>query len=242
VRGYRPKGDNPARWSGHIEEALPARTTLTRKYAALPYAEVPDFIAKLSLQRGVGPKAMEFMILTAGRSIEVKDARWSEIDLEKRLWIIPAPRMKEKREHRLPLPDRAIAILKELPREGEFVFIGGWKNHPIGKNTFLKLIRGLGHEHVTAHGFRSSFRDWAGETTSFPADVCEVALSHLVGGKVLACVWRIKRLRLPEIEHPLGSSSQSVAQAVSAIRATFCSKNASARLVLARCSPFATSV
>jgi integrase len=181
VRGLRA-GDNPARWAGHLEEALPARTQATKHHVALPYGEVPGFVAKLTEQVGVPPKALEFLILTAARSSEVIGALWSEIDLDKRLWIIPAERMKERREHRVPLTDRAIQILNGLPREAEFVFIGARKDKPLGKNAFLKLIWSMDLD-VTTHGFRSSFRDWAGETTAFPPDVCEAALAHVVGSK-----------------------------------------------------------
>ncbi len=181
MRGLRT-GDNPARWAGHLEEALPAKTQVTKHHTALPYAEVPAFVAQLADQTGVNSKALEFLILTAARSGEVLGARWSEIDLDKKLWTIPAARMKEKKEHRVPLVDRAIAILKGLPREGDFVFIGARKNMPLGKNAFLKLIWTMGRDDITIHGFRSSFRDWAGETTGFPAEVCEAALSHAIGG------------------------------------------------------------
>ena len=183
VRGLRT-GDNPARWSGHLEEALPAKTRVTKHYTALPYADMPTFVAELTKQRGVSPKALGFLILTAARSGEVIGARWDEIDLDKKLWVIPAERMKEKKEHRVPLVERALAILKELPHEGDFVFIGARRNMPLGKNSFLKLIWAMTRDDITVHGFRSSFRDWAGETTAFPADICEVALSHAVGGKV----------------------------------------------------------
>jgi integrase len=182
VRSLRT-GDNPARWAGHLEEALPAKTRVTEHHTALPYADVPAFVAQLGQKIGVSPKALEFLILTAARSGEVIGARWPEIDVDKKLWVIPGPRMKEKKEHRVPLTDRAIEILNGLPREGDFVFIGSRKNAPLGKNSFWKLIEAMGHD-VTTHGFRSSFRDWAGETTAFPADICEVALAHAVGGKV----------------------------------------------------------
>lgn len=181
VRGFR-SADNPARWSGHLEEALPPKTAVTKHHSALPYSEVPAFVAELTKQIGVPPLALEFLILTAARSGEVRGATWSEIDLDRKLWVIPKERMKEKREHRVPLTDRALAILKALPREGDFVFIGSRKNAPLGKNAFLKLIWGMKRDDITIHGFRSSFRDWAGETTSFPADVCEAALSHAIGG------------------------------------------------------------
>jgi integrase len=183
VRGFR-SGDNPARWAGHLEEALPAKSHETKHHPRLHYDKVPAFVAKLAEQEGVPPRALEFLILTAARSGEVIGARWDEIDLDNKLWVIPAPRMKEKREHRVPLTERACAILRDLPREGEFVFIGARKNKPLGKNIFLWLISEMGHEEITVHGFRSSFRDWAGETTAFPADICEVALSHKLGGQV----------------------------------------------------------
>jgi integrase len=181
VHGLRT-GDNPARWKGHLSQALPAKTQDTENFAALPYADVPGFVAALADQRGIAPKALEFLILTAARSGEVIGARWDEIDFEEKRWVIPGPRMKQKSEHRVPLTARAITILKELPREGDYVFIGAKAGHPLGKNAFLKLIWAMGRQDITVHGFRSSFRDWAGETTSFPPDLCEVALAHKFGG------------------------------------------------------------
>jgi integrase len=201
VHGLRT-GDNPARWKGHLSEALPAKTEDTQHFARLPYSEVPAFVASLADQRGIAPKALEFLILTAARSGEVIGARWDEIDFEEKRWVIPGPRMKQKNEHRVPLVARAIAILRELPREGEYVFIGAKAGHPLGKNAFLKLIWAMGRQDITIHGFRSSFRDWAGEDTAFPADVCEVALAHAVGGKVQIAYQRgdllDKRRRLME--------------------------------------------
>jgi len=189
VRGYRT-GDNPARWSGHLEEALPAKTTVAKHHAAMPYVDVSDFVARLQQQIGIPPRALEFLILTAARTGEVTGALWSEIDLDNKIWVVPGPRMKEKREHRVPLTDRSIAILKELPREGNFVFIGARKGLPLGRNTFLNLLEAMGHDDVTTHGFRSSFRDWCGESTSFASDICEVALSHVVGGQVITSYQR----------------------------------------------------
>jgi integrase len=173
VRGLRT-GDNPARWERHLEEALPNKAKATH-HPALPYKEVPTFIAKLGEVRG---EALEFLMLTAARSGEVIGAPWYEIDIQARLWIIPGPRMKEKKEHRVPLTDRAIEILKALPREdgNPFVFTGR-KNKPLGKNTFFKLLEAMELD-VTTHGFRSSFRTWASDKTHFPADICEAALSH----------------------------------------------------------------
>ena len=201
VRGFRV-GDNPARWSGHLEEALPAVTRKPAHHAALPYKEVPAFIVELNSLAGITPRAMEFLILCASRSGEVVKARWNEVTLDAvpvmtrdgdgrestvmgPCWIVPAQRMKEKVQHRIPLSARAVKILEELPREkgNDFIFIGTRKGKPIGSNAFGKLIKAMKHD-VTTHGFRSSFRDWAGEVTAFPADVCEVALAHKIGGKV----------------------------------------------------------
>jgi integrase len=206
VRGFR-SGDNPARWAGHLEEALPRIARQPKHHAALPFRVVPDFIAELNNLAGIAPRALEFLILCASRSGEVVGARWSEVtldavpvmtrDAEGRettvtgpVWIIPASRMKEGVQHRVPLSDRAVAILKNIEREkgNDFVFIGSRKGKPLGNNELLKLIWAMGSKtpayDVTIHGFRSSFRDWAGEVTSYPADVCEVALAHKIGGKV----------------------------------------------------------
>jgi len=195
VRGLRA-GDNPARWTGHLQHTLSEKPSQNNHFAAMSYKDVPDFVAKLREMEGVPPRALEFTILTASRSTEVMLARWDEIDLEKKLWTIPAPRMKEKREHRVPLTDRALKILKDLPREvSGFVFIGSRKNKPLGKNAFLKLLWSMKIDDYTVHGFRSSFRDWAGEETDLPADLAEVALSHVVGGRVQTAYQRGDLLR-----------------------------------------------
>jgi integrase len=204
ARGYR-SGDNPARWDQLKFAKLPAKPK-SKKYKALSYKELPALVAELSHAEDahVPPKALQFLILTAARSGEVIGARWPEIELRAvpvetmdddgtprtvmgPVWIIPAERMKEKKSHRVPLSDRAVEILKALPRESDsddgFVFIGRRKNAPLGKNAFYKMLEAMKIE-VTTHGFRSSFRDWAGEETNFPAGLAEVALSHAVGGKV----------------------------------------------------------
>jgi integrase len=172
VRGLR-SGDNPARWEKHLSEALPDKAKATH-HPSLPFAEVPAFVQRLRKERG---EALEFLLLTAARSVEVREAPWSEIDLEARLWIIPGPRMKEKKEHRVPLTGRAIEILKGVPREGEYVFIGSRKGQPLGTNAFFYQLEAMKVD-VTTHGFRSSFRTWAGEKTHFTPDIAEAALSH----------------------------------------------------------------
>jgi integrase len=197
ARGYR-SGDNPAKWDQLKFAKLPAKPK-TNHHPALSYKDLPAFVAELAKVRG---EALEFLILTAARSIEVIGAKWAEIETRAvpvqttdddgmprtvmgPVWIIPAERMKEKKSHLVPLADRAVEILKGLPRDDDdgFVFIGRRKNAPLGKNSFYKLLIQMNRD-VTTHGFRSSFRDWAGEETSFPADLAEVALSHAVGGKV----------------------------------------------------------
>jgi integrase len=202
VRGYR-NGENPARWQGHLAEVLPAsaKAAKAKHYKALPYSEAPAFVAQLASHQGIGPKALEFLILTAARTNEVLGARRSEIDLEAKLWTIPPERMKEPEEHRVPLTARAIEILQSLPTEGDFVFIGSRPNALLGKNTFLKLIKLMGHD-VTGHGFRSTFRDWAGDRTHFPREIIEAALAHKVGNAVELAYRRgdalVKRRKLME--------------------------------------------
>jgi integrase len=198
VRGYR-EGENPARWRGHLDKLLPA-TSKVRKvehYAALPYAELSAFLGRLREQEGAAAQALEFAILTAARTSEVLGACWSEIDLHAKVWTIPAGRMKAGREHRVPLSDRALAILKAGKPANEtaaisqkFVFIGGKLGLPLSNMAFLMLLRRMKRDDLTAHGFRSTFRDWCAERTSFPSEVAEMALAHMVGDKVEAAYRR----------------------------------------------------
>jgi len=182
ARGYR-SGENPAAWS-IISNVLPAPSKLARveNHPALPHARIPEFLAKLRTRSGNAARAMEFTILTAARSGETIGARWGEIDLATKTWTIPANRMKAAKEHRVPLSARAVAILEAMPREADndFIFVGPTRAG-LSHAAKINLIRRLGYPDVTVHGFRSTFRDWAGETTSFPHDVCEAALAHLRG-------------------------------------------------------------
>ena len=193
VRGFRA-GDNPARWRGHLDKLLPARGKVkpVKHQAALPYAEMPTFMADLRSRDGISARALELTILTAGRTGEVIGARWSEFDVEAKVWTIPAERMKGGREHRVPLNDRAVAILTALPREGDgdgFVFIGARADRPLSNMAMLELMRGLRPGYVP-HGFRSTFRDWAAETTNYQNHIVEMALAHVVGDKVEAAYRR----------------------------------------------------
>jgi integrase len=201
VQGWRD-GENPAAWTGNLEHALPAPGTFTvvKHHAALPFADMPDFMTQLAGREGMGARALEFLILTAARTGEVIGARWSEINLEGKLWTIPAARMKAKKEHRQPLSDRAIAILKALPREADFVFPGASKGVPISNMAMAELLKRMGRLDITVHGFRSTFRDWAAEKTTYPNQVLEMALAHAIGDKVEAAYRRgdliAKRVRL----------------------------------------------
>jgi integrase len=178
-------GDNPARWKGHLDAVLPKRSKVQKviNHSALPYARLPQFMTALRQQSEIGARAAELMILTATRTGEVRFAAWSEIELDGRLWIIPAARMKVERDHRVPLSGPAIALLSRLPRDRDLVFPG------LGQHAILKALKRANSE-ITAHGFRSTFRDWCAEQTSFPSEVAEMALAHAVGDKVEAAYRR----------------------------------------------------
>jgi integrase len=201
VRGWR-QGDNPARWRGHLDKLLPKKVKVARAkqaatgrgehHAAMPYAEIGGFLAKLRQQNGIAAAALEFAILTAARTGEVIAARWEEIDPAERMWTVPAARMKAGREHRVPLSPAALAILNRTPQERRqgLVFPGAVPARPISNMAMLMLLRRLGRDDITVHGFRSTFRDWAAERTNFPAEVAEMALAHAVGDKVEAAYRR----------------------------------------------------
>ncbi len=184
AKGLRT-GENPARWKGHLALTLPKRQKLQRgHHAALPYADLPAFLKRLRLVRGMSAFALEFAILTAARSGEVRSARWSEIDLARAVWTVPAERMKAGREHRVPLSPRAVEILgllNQIKQEPDaLVFPGQKRGAPLSDMSLTALLRRL-EVNATAHGFRSSFRDWAGDHTTFPREVAEAALAHAVG-------------------------------------------------------------
>ena len=193
VRGYR-QGDNPARWKGHLDKLLPkpGKVATVTHHAALPFAEVGAFMADLRQQAGTGARALEFAILTAARSGEIRGATWAEIDQGARQWIIPAERMKAGKEHRIPLSDAAVAILDQMrARElGTFIFPGAKDGKPLSDMTLTAAMRRMGRGDLTAHGFRSTFRDWAGETTAYPREVIEHALAHQLKDKAEAAYAR----------------------------------------------------
>lgn len=191
---------NPARWRGHLDKLLPRPSRLKKvtHHPAMPYAEVPGFMAELSENGSVSALALQFLILTATRTNEVLQAQWQEIDLKNAIWTIPAERMKARREHRVPLSDAAMNILAAVPKiEGNpFVFPGARHGRPLSNMALLQLMRGMGYgtkgdrENYVPHGFRSSFRDWSGEVSSFPRDVAEMALAHAIENKVEAAYRR----------------------------------------------------
>ena len=166
ARGFIDRNEaNPARWRGHLDKLLPKRAKLKRgHHAAMPYADVPAFVADLRERRATAARALEYCILTAARSGEVLAARWVEIDFDEKVWTIPAGRTKAAREHRVPLSDRALALLNEMEagRTGEFIFPGQRQGRPLSGMAFEMLLRRF-RSPYTAHGFRSSFRDWAGK-------------------------------------------------------------------------------
>ena len=185
AKGFR-NGENPARWRGHLDHLLPRQSKLARgHHAAMPYEDVASFIASLQKREASAAQALELCILTAARSGEVLGMQWSEIDLERKIWTVPATRMKAGREHRVPLSPRAVAILGQLEKvkAGEFVFPGQARNRPLSNMAMEMILRRMKIENATVHGFRSSFRDWAGNVSNFPRELVETALAHVIGDK-----------------------------------------------------------
>ena len=185
AKGWRT-GENPARWKGHLDHILPPRKRLTRgHHKAMPHRDAPALVARLRGLGSISAKALEFCILTAARSGEVLNARWSEFNLQEAIWTVPATRMKAGREHRVPLEGRALAIVKELAeaKVGDYVFPGAKKGRPLSVMSMTMVMRRLKQE-FTVHGFRSAFRDWASEETSFAREVAEQALAHIIENAV----------------------------------------------------------
>jgi integrase len=181
ARKYRT-GENPARWRGHLDKLLakPSKIQKTEHHSALPYAEIHGFINQLHQQEGIAAKCLEFTILTAARTGESIGATWDEIDLAAKIWTIPAERMKASREHRVPLSIHALSILKEMAavRQNNYVFPGTKKG--LSNMAMLAVLKRMDRAAITVHGFRSSFRDWAAESTAYPSEVMEMALAHAI--------------------------------------------------------------
>jgi integrase len=185
AKGYR-SGENPAAWRGHLDHLLPKQSRLSRgHHAAMAYADVPAFMGELRKRDATAARALEFAILAAARSAEVLGARWAEIELDAKVWTVPAERMKAGREHRVPLSDPAVAILEEMgaAKTSEFVFPGAKPRRPLSVMALEMVLRRMKVENVTVHGFRSAFRDWAGNETAFPRELAEHALAHVIGDR-----------------------------------------------------------
>lgn len=219
------KGDNPARWEGHLDQVLPRKGDIApvKHHAALAYTELPAFMTELRAFDSIGARALEYTILVAARSGETIGAKWNEINFDTATWTVPASRMKAGKEHRVPLSSAAIKLLKELPREdgNPFVFIGKFANG-ISSFPMRNTLSLMGRTGITVHGFRSTFRDWRAETTGYPNHVVEQALAHTISNAVEAAYRRgdlfAKRIRLMEDWGKYCSSSASSRKNVVSIR------------------------
>jgi len=199
ARKYR-EPTNPARWQGHLDTILPKPTSIQkrRNHPAMPYKDIAAFWKQLSSMDSTSSKALRFLILTATRTSEVLNATWDEISLEDKIWVIPAERMKAKKEHRVPLSKQAIHLLAELPRFAgcNYLFPGAKENSPLSNMSLITIMRKPGYHKgselgdYVPHGFRSTFRDWAGEVSNYPRDVAEMALAHTIDNKVEAAYRR----------------------------------------------------
>ncbi len=220
------EGQNPAAWRGHLGNLLPSRTSVqkVRHHPALDYRKMGEFMAELRNRETHSAKGLEFLILTAARTSEVLEATWDEIDGD--VWAIPAERMKMERPHRVPLSAQALSILKYMKpiRNSEYIFPGIKKDRPMSNMTFLKLLERMGHGDLTAHGFRSSFRDWIGETTAYQNEVAELALAHVIANKAEASYRRDvmldKRVRLMKDWADYCNRTQEITDNVQPIRGT----------------------
>lgn len=184
VQGYR-SGENPATWRGNLELLLPrVPKGAQRHHAAMPYQEVPAFVARLGRRDGLAARALELLIHTAARTSEMLEATWSEFDLDDCLWTIPADRMKAGRMHRVPLTAPVVELIKTLPTQSEFLFPGMKPNKPLSNMAMMQVLRRMSVEGVTVHGFRSSFRDWAADVAHAPREIAEAALAHQIGSEV----------------------------------------------------------
>jgi integrase len=212
-------GDNPA---SLIHHALPRLKTKAKNRPALPYGELYAFMKKLSAVEGIAARALEFAILTATRTDETRLAVWDEIDFENKRWNIPADRMKMGKPHSVPLAPRALELLKSLPKEGAFIFMGSKAGEPLGDKALLNTVQSIRPD-VTTHGFRSTFRTWAGETTSFARDVLEMALAHDENGETEKAYARVdlfaKRVPLMTAWERFCYSSPAKGATVTPIRA-----------------------
>jgi len=220
-------GDNPALWRGHLDKLLPKPSKVANEdpHAALPWSEIGAFMVALRAMQGSGARAMEIIILTATRTSEVLNAKWAEIDLDAKLWTIPKERMKAFKEHRVPLSDAVVTLLKavkEESTEGKYIFNGKKKDSALSNMACLATLKRMERTDITVHGFRSTFRDWVSETTSYPRDVAEMALAHTIENKSEAAYRRgdlIEKRRALMSDWAAHCAAVHVAADVVAIRA-----------------------
>jgi integrase len=193
VSKYRV-GENPARWRGHLENLLanPNKIAPATNFPALPWREIAEFMAQLVQREGAAALAVQFAILTACRSGEVRGATWAEIDWDAKVWTVPAKRMKAGKEHRVPLSTAAMAVLQQMPRDGAFIFSGRTRDTALSDMSLTAVLRRMGRGDITVHGFRSTFRDWCAEAAgnAFSRETCEHALAHSLSNKVEAAYRR----------------------------------------------------
>jgi integrase len=193
AQGFRD-GETPARWVGHLDSIYPTKEKVApvKHHAAMPFRDVPAFMDKLREQEGIAARALEFTILTAGRTSEILEAKRSEIDRAARMWIVPKERMKtRRREHRVPLCDSALKIIDGLPQQGEYLFPGHKAGRPLDHKTLLRVLETTGvSDDATAHGFRSTFDDWASEVGDYPNEMIKLAIAHAIGDKAEAAYRR----------------------------------------------------
>ena len=201
VSGYRSREKgNPAAWQGNLSEVLSSKskaqerkrmaTGRSEHHKALPYAQLPTLMAQLRSRESISTRALEFTVLTAARTGESIGARWNEIDMVAKLWTVPAARMKTGREHRVPLSNRAMEIINNIPRQGDYIFAGAREGKPLSNMAMLELIRGMIGNGYTVHGFRSAFRDWCRERTNYPGEIAELCLAHVNKNKTEAAYLR----------------------------------------------------
>jgi integrase len=221
ARGHR-LGENPARWRGHLENLLPKQSKVRRvkHHPALPYGDMGAFMAILRAKAGSAARALEFTILTAGRTSEVTGARPAELDTAATTWTVPEGRIKGEKEHRVPLSLPASNIAKSMLKsnQGEFIFPGGKAKKSLSNGAMLALLKRMGYGHITVHGFRSTFRDWAAEQTNYPREVAEMALSHVIDDKTEAAYRRgdlfEKRRRMMEAWATFAATKPAVGKVV----------------------------
>jgi integrase len=193
VQNYR-EGENPARWRGHLDKLLPkpSKVQKTKHHAALPYTDVGTFMVRLRERDAIAARGLEFLILTATRSSETLEAKWGEFDLIEKIWTIPPERMKGDKEHRVPLSPAVMGLIKSMKAiaQSDYVFPGTRANRPLSNPTFFYLLKRMDLKGPTAHGFRSTFRDWVAERTNYSNEVAEMALAHAIGDRVEAAYRR----------------------------------------------------